>query len=691
MPELLIEILTEEIPARMQGRASLDFARLAQERLGKSGLVPRETRSFVTPRRLTFWAEGVSEAQPSLLEERRGPRVGAPEAAIQGFLKSNGIASLQDCEERDTGKGIFYFAQIRRDGCSTSSILPGLLSSLLADFPWPRSMRFPTMPVRWVRPITSVLALFDGAVIPINMGAISVANETRGHRFLAPEKFIVEGFADYHRKLREAYVVLDARDRRQTIGRALDECAAKIDLAPKDDPALLDEVTGLVEWPVVLTGAIDPNFMDLPPEVLTASMRSHQKYFSCRRRDGTLAPRFLFVANNLADDGGAGIVAGNERVLRARLSDARFFWDQDRKASLASRLPKLSERVFHARLGSMLDKVGRMVVLAEALAAHVPGAEARTARRAAELCKADLSTGMVGEFPELQGVMGRYYAAHDGEGSAVAAAIAEHYSPVGPNDRCPTAPISITTALADKIDTLVGFFAIGETPTGSKDPYALRRAALGVIRTILENDLRIGLKDLFNLGCAGHQGLTEADGAIRDLLEFFEDRLKVHLRERGVRHDLVAAVFVLGEDDLFRLVRRAEALDDFLRTEAGANLLTAYRRASNIVGIEEKVHGVAYVAAPERARLEQGEERALMARLDEAADRSADRLAKEDFSGAMTALAALRRPIDDFFAHVTVNVANPELRANRLRLLARIRNTFDCVADFSKVESAGGK
>jgi glycyl-tRNA synthetase beta chain len=395
MPELLLEILTEEIPARMQARASLDFVRLAQERLGKSGLVPRETRSFVTPRRLTFWAEGVSAAQPTVLEERRGPRVGAPEAAIQGFLKSNGIASLQDCEERDTGKGIFYFAQIRRHGGPTSTILPGLLGSLLADFPWPRSMRFPTMPFRWVRPITSVLALFNGAVIPINMGVISVANETRGHRFLAPEKFIVEGFADYHRKLRAAYVVLDAQDRRQAIGRALNERATEFDLTVEDDPALLDEVTGLVEWPVVLTGTIETNFMDLPAEVLTTSMRSHQKYFSCRR-DGTLAPRFLFVANNVADDGGAGIVSGNERVLRARLSDARFFWDQDRKASLASRLPKLSERVFHARLGSMLDKVGRMVVLAEALAAHVPGAEALTARRAAELSKADLSTGMVG-------------------------------------------------------------------------------------------------------------------------------------------------------------------------------------------------------------------------------------------------------------------------------------------------------
>jgi glycyl-tRNA synthetase beta chain len=691
MPELLIEILTEEIPARMQARAALDFLRLATERLGKSGLEPREALSFVTPRRLAFWAEGIPATQAALVEERRGPRVGAPDAAIQGFLKSTGIASLQDCESRDTGKGIFYFARIRRQDRPTSAILPELLVSLIADFPWPRSMRFPAAPFRWIRPIASVLSLFDGAVMALDLGTIPVADETRGHRFLAPGKFIVRDFPDYRRRLREAYVILDAKDRRQAIGHALDECVGKMGLTLKDDPALLDEVTGLVEWPVVLSGRIDSEFMDLPPEVLTTSMRAHQKYFSCLDRNGALAPRFLFVANNLADDDGKAIVAGNERVLRARLSDARFFWNQDRSTSLASRLPKLGERVFHARLGTLLDKVRRMMALAEAFAPYIPGAEPFKARRAAELSKADLSTGMVGEFPELQGVMGRYYATHDGEDPEVAVAIAEHYSPVGPNDRCPTAPVSVVVALADKIDTLIGFFAVGEIPSGSKDPYALRRAALGVIRLVLENDIHIGLKDAFHFACDPSTGITATAETINSLIEFFVDRLKVHLRERGVRHDLIAAVFALGEDDLVRLVRRVEALDAFLATEDGVNLLTAYRRASNIVAIEEKAGGVAYDAGPESARLEEEEERVLMERLDEAADRSADRLAKEDFSGAMTALATLRRPIDHFFARVVVNVENPELRANRLRLLARIRSVFDRLADFSKVEGPKGK
>ena len=444
-------------------------------------------------------------------------------------------------------------------------------------------------------------------------------------------------------------------------------------------------MTGLAEWPVVLAGRIDPEFMDLPPEVLTTSMRSHQKYFACLDRDGKLAANFLLVANMAAKDGGAAIVAGNERVLRARLSDARFFWDQDRKITLAARVPKLAERVFHAKLGSMLDKSRRVMRLVEAIVPHVPGADAAKAMRAAELAKADLSSGMVGEFPELQGVMGRYYAQQDGEPADIAEAIAEHYSPLGPNDRCPTAPVSVAVALADKIDTLVGFFAIGETPTGSKDPFALRRAALGVIRLILENGLRLPLREIFaaSFAIAGAKGKDPSD----DLLAFFADRLKVHLRERGVRHDLVAAVFAVGhEDDLVRLLARVDALAAFLASEDGANLLTAYRRAANIVRIEEKKDAASYVGVIDRKRLIEPEEVELLARLDDSDERSVTALGREDFAAAMSALAALRRPGDEFFSKVTVNCEDAALRTNRLRLLSRIRDTMNRVADFSLIE-----
>ena len=453
----------------------------------------------------------------------------------------------------------------------------------------------------------------------------------------------------------------------------------------RPDAALLDEVTGLVEWPVVLAGTIDREFMVVPQEVLVTSMRAHQKYFACLDAEGRLAPNFLLVANMRTRDKGAAIVAGNERVLRARLSDARFFWDQDRKIPLAARVPKLAERVFHAKLGSVLDKVGRMIRLVDDLAPYVPGADAQKARRAAELAKADLSTGMVGEFPELQGAMGRYYALHDGEPPDVADAIAEHYAPLGPGDRCPTAPISVAVSLADKIDTLAGFFAIGETPTGSKDPFALRRAALGVIRLILENGLRLPLRAMFGaaFAIAGGFGRNPED----DLLDFFADRLKVHLRERGVRHDLVAAVFAVGhEDDLVRLLARVDALAAFLAGGDGANLLTAYRRAANIVRIEERKDDTRYTGPPDERLYGQAEESRLAARLAEAERHARDALAAEDFAAAMAALAALRAPVDEFFTHVTVNCDDRAQRANRLRLLARIRDTLNAVADFSLIE-----
>ncbi|HYM01914.1 MAG TPA: glycine--tRNA ligase subunit beta, partial [Stellaceae bacterium] len=496
MAELLFELLTEEIPARMQARAAEDLLRMAGEKLAAAGLQFSDARSHVTPRRLSLVVEGLPAAQPDATEERRGPRVGAPANAVEGFLKSAGLSSLDQCEQRDSGKGVFYYAVIRRAGRPIVQVLPELLRALVHEFPWPKSMRFPAASFRWVRPITSAICLVDGEVLRLDLDGVPVGNRTQGHRFLSRDPIAVGNFADYRQKLRDAHVVLDRAERRDAIARTLGEKATAAQVTVKGDPALLEEVTGLVEWPVVLMGSIDPSFMDVPPEVLTTSMRTHQKYFACLDRGSKLAPRFLIVANMIADDGGKAIIAGNERVLRARLSDARFFWDQDRKVPLASRLPRLAERVFHAQLGTVLDKVGRMERLVAELA-DITGANSKHARRAAELAKADLSSSMVGEFPELQGVMGRYYALHDGEAKDVAEAIAEHYSPLGPNDRCPSSPVSVAVALADKIDTLVSFFSVDEKPTGSKDPFALRRAALGVIRLIIENRLRLPLARVF--------------------------------------------------------------------------------------------------------------------------------------------------------------------------------------------------
>jgi glycyl-tRNA synthetase beta chain len=767
MPELLLELFSEEIPARMQLRAAGDLRRLVVERLAAALLAHDEARAFVTPRRLALVVTGLPLAQADVAEEKRGPRVGAPDAAVQGFLKSAGIASLAECEERDTGKGIFYFAVIRRAGRQTADLLPELLRAAILDLPWLKSMRFPAAPFRWVRPLTSAICLLDGKILPLELGAVPVGDTTRGHRFLAPAQFAVSGFADYAEKLRAGYVILDPAARRQKIADDLALMAKGEGLRLKDDAGLLDEVAGLVEFPVVLVGRIEPEFMDLPQEVLTTSMRAHQKYFALTDASVNLAPKFLVVANNLTADGGATIVAGNQRVLRARLSDAKFFWDQDRKVKLESRVAKLAERIFHAKLGSVLDKVTRVEKLVEAIAPHVEGADAALARRAARLAKADLSTGMVGEFPELQGVMGRYYALHDREPLEIADAVAEHYSPLGPNDRCPTAPTSVVVALADKIDTLVGFFSIGEKPTGSRDPYALRRAALGMIRLILENRIRFGLARLFEstFDIINRPGLplfdldsselristhiepvpenTEASRTLvrslvrNELLAFFADRLKVHLREQGVRHDLIAAVFAPrvaasrnplpagegrvradaapqsapvkhdgisphpnplpggegtvgegteAEDDLVRLLARVAALDEFLKSEDGANLLTAYRRASNIVRIEEKKDGRAYDEAPDPSQMREAAETALAERLADVERLSSAALRNEEFGVAMAALARLRRPVDEFFNQVTVNSEDAGLRVNRLRLLSQIRATLNQVADFAQIE-----
>ena len=696
MAELLLELLSEEIPARMQARGAEELRRLVTEKLAEARLEFSGAEAHVTPRRLALAVQGLPARQPDLLEERKGPRVGAAEAALQGFLKSVGLATIDECERRTVGNAEFYFAVRTVAGRKTAEVLPELVVSALRALSWPKSQRWGSTSFRYVRPLHGVLAIFAGKVLrgALDLGGDSLAfgNRTRGHRFLAPKPFAVESFADYKEKLRLASVILDREERKRLISARAVELAAGEGLALREDATLLDEVAGLVEWPVPLIGSIDGNFMALPREVLVTTMRMNQRYFSLETQDGRLAPRFIVVANMAASDGGAAIVAGNERVLRARLSDARFFWDQDRKTRLEERVPRLHDLVFHAKLGTVGDKVARLQVLAAELAAHVPGAEIDHVRSAALLAKADLVSGMVGEFPELQGTMGRYYALHDGEAPMVADAVAEHYAPLGPNDRCPTAPVSVAVALADKLDTLVGFFAIGEKPSGSKDPYGLRRAALGVIRLIVENGLRLPLAKALALAHRlyaeqrpGAENAAEFDAG--ELLAFFADRLKVHLREKGVRHDLVSAVFALGgEDDLVRLLARVDALAKFLASEDGANLLTAYKRASNIVRIEERKDKISYDGDVDTALLRAGEERALLEGLASADNAIQTSIGREDFAGAMAALARLRPPVDAFFDKVTVNCDDSTLRANRLKLLARIRAALGGVADFSKIE-----
>jgi len=701
MPDLLLELLSEEIPARMQAQAAKDLQRLVTDKLAALDLPAKASQAYVTPRRLTLFVEGLPERQPDRTVEVKGPRVGAPEQALAGFLRSAGLGSADACEQRDTGKGIFYFAVNKVAGRPVIDVLAEVIAQAMDQLPWPKSMRWAGHDVRWVRPLHNVLALLcEGAatqVVPVvwaldraNGGTdkLTANDRSRGHRFLAPDAFAVTGFADYRAKLAERFVMLDAADRKAKILEDGAKLAAAQNLVVKPDPGLLDEVAGLIEWPVVRMGSIEPRFMDLPAEVLTTSMRTHQKYFAVETRDGTLAPYFIVVGNMVTSDGGTQMVAGNERVLRARLSDAQFFWDLDREATLESRVPKLGERVFHAKLGSVLDKVRRMVKLSADLVPLVPGATLEGAERTAKLAKADLSASLVGEFPELQGVMGRYLARHDGEAWDVADAVAGHYAPAGAGDAVPTAPLSIVVSLADKIDTLVGFFAIDEKPTGSKDPYALRRAALGIIRIVLDNHLRLPLRPLIAQAYAlgRHDGNGEAVAGA--LVEFFADRLKVFLRDQGVRHDLVSAVFAQGgrDDDLVQLVARAKALEGFLASDDGANLLIAYRRAFKISQIEEKKDGVLHREMVETAKLSQAEEIALVGSLGEFAALAKDRLAIEDFAGAMAALAKLRPTVDAFFEHVTVNAEERDLRVNRLRLLAQIWLTLNEVADFSKIE-----
>jgi len=693
MAELLLELLSEEIPARMQRRAIEDLTRLLRDRLAASEIPAESLRGYVTPRRLAVVAEGIPAMQPDQTEERRGPRVGAPQPAIDGFLRSAGLASIEECGIQETGRGQFYFATVSRAGRPAREVLPELIRAAMAELPWPKSMRYPASDLRWIRPLTSALCLFDGEVLALPLDRVPVGRTTRGHRFLSPGVICIVGAADYLERLRAANVVLDQDCRKEAIRRGLEEAVSAEGLSLKPDLALLDEVTGLVEVPIVLAGSIDAEFMVLPPEVLAAAMGTHQKYFSCLQPDGTPALRFLFVANNLATDGGKTIVAGNERVLRARLADARFFWDQDRRVSLESRVEALAGRVFHARLGSMRDKVARMETLAEFLAPDVPGADAARSRRAVRLAKADLSTGMVGEFPELQGVMGRYYALHDGEDAAIAEAVADHYGPLGPNDACPSAPESVVVALADKIDSLAAFFAIGEAPTGSRDPFALRRAALGIIRLVIENNLRrVFLPRVFAFALVGLgknilSDTREQGSTAEALMAFVGERLRVHLRTEGVRHDLIAAAQKTPDAGyLVRLLGRVAALRAFVDTDDGESLLTAYRRAANIVAIEERRDGRRYDQDPDPQRLEAPEEKALNTALGEIGGEAGELLIREQFEDAMAVLARLRPPVDEFFERVTVNVDTKDLRKNRLRLLSRIRETMNRVADFSQIE-----
>ncbi|HVP86004.1 MAG TPA: glycine--tRNA ligase subunit beta [Rhizomicrobium sp.] len=712
MADLLLELFSEEIPARMQAQAAKDLERLVIGALSDRGLLFEAAKAFSGPRRLTLAINGLPAKQPDVSEEKKGPRINAPEKAIEGFLRSAGV-TLDQCEKREDGKGEFYVAVISRKGRDTAEVLAEVLPETFAKLPWPKSMRFPGSPVRWVRPLHGIVCTLDGEVVPFEFAGVKSGDVTYGHRFLSQGPIEVRRFEDYEKKLEDAYVILDAARRKQIIWEDAKNQAFVHNLEPITDEGLLEEVSGLAEWPVVLTGKIEDQFMDVPAEILQTSMRTHQKYFSTKDSTGKLANRFIVVANMVAQDGGKEIVAGNERVLRARLSDAKFFWDQDRQTKLADRVNALKGIVFHAKLGTQYERVERIEALAGEIAEKI-GADVAKAKRAARLCKADLTTGVVGEFPELQGVMGRYYALHDGEDTEVADAIRDHYKPLGPNDAVPSGAVSISVALADKLDQLAGFFGKDEKPTGSGDPFGLRRSALGIIRSILTSDIRLRLLDTlvianlpfldsakFREFVAGSEKgkliapaqaetpdwLSKHSGIPKEVLAFLADRLKVALREKGTRHDLIDAVFVLGyEDDLVRLVARVEALQTFLKSDDGANLLTAYKRAANILKAEEKKDKTEYSGDPDPEAFVLPEEKALFVELSTAAELIRAEVERERFVEAMGVMTRLRKPVDAFFDKVTVNDKDPALRKNRLLLLSCLRSTLHLVADFSKIE-----
>ncbi len=687
MPDLLLELFSEEIPARMQARAAEDLRKLVTDRLVDAGLVYEGAKAFVTPRRLALAVQGVPVRQPDVREEKKGPRVGAPDNAIAGFLKAAGLKSIGEAKVQPDRKGDFYVAVIDKRGRAAIEVIGEILPDIVKSFPWPKSMRWGAQSkepgaLNWVRPLHSIIATFgpeteEPEIVRFSVGGIAAGNETRGHRFLAPEKFAVRRLADYMQKLDKAKVVLDPERRRVIILTEAKQLAFAQGLELVEDDGLLHEVAGLVEWPVVLMGSFDAKFLQIPEEVIRATIRNNQKCFVLRdAAHAKLVDKFLLVSNLEAQDGGKAIVAGNERVIHARLSDAKFFYDTDLKTKLEDRLPKFSDIIFHEKLGTQAERIERVERLAGELAPRV-GADPVKAKRAARLCKADLLTEVVGEFPELQGLMGKYYAEAQGEDEAVAHACEDHYRPKGPDDLVPSDPVSITVALADKIDTLVGFWAVNEKPTGSKDPFALRRAALGTIRLILDNKVRLRLTPVF----AAHRR------DFGDLMSFFADRLKIQLREQGARHDLVDAVFALeGQDDLLLIARRVEALGKFLDTEDGKNLLAGYKRATNIIRIEEKKDNKHYTGAPDAKLYGQAEERALAQAIDAAKAEATRAVEKEDFAAAMRAMAKLRPSVDAFFDKVTVNVDDKALRENRLKLLNEIRAATRAVADFSKIE-----
>jgi len=715
MPDLLFELFSEEIPARMQAKAADDLRRMVTDKLVAEGLVYEGAKAFATPRRLALTVHGIPARQSDLKEERKGPRVGGPEAAIAGFLKATGLASVEEAKiQRDPKKGDFYVALIEKPGRATLDVLADILPVIIRTFPWPKSMRWGERSARsgalqWVRPLHAIVATFgmeteDPDVVPFTVDGIVAGQTTFGHRFMAPGKIHVRRFEDYDAKLLDAKVVLDPERRKDVILTDARQLAFAQGFELVEDQGLLDEVSGLVEWPVVLMGSFDAEFLSIPGEVIRATIRNNQKCFVVRDpKTGALTNKFILTANIEASDGGQAIVAGNERVIRARLSDAKFFYETDLKTKLEDRLPKFDQIVFHEKLGTQAERIARIEQLAAAIAPLV-GADVEKTKRAAHLAKADLLTEVVGEFPELQGLMGKYYALAQGEDASVAAASEEHYKPQGPNDRVPTDPVSIAVALADKIDTLVGFWAIDEKPTGSKDPYALRRAALGVIRLLNDNERRISLTDVFD---AHAERIYEALGRLSvsvgyvsvpwggkqvqkmslDLLSFFADRLKGQLRDQGARHDLVDAVFALeGQDDLLMVVRRVEALGKFLDTDDGKNLLAGTKRAANILRIEEKKDGKAYDGAPDPALYSLDEEKTLAKAIDQVKVEAGAAVAKEDFAAAMGAMAKLRPAVDAFFDKVKVNDDDPKIRENRLKLLNEIRAATRAVADFSKIQ-----
>lgn len=704
MPDLLLELFSEEIPARMQAKAADDLKRLVTDKLVAEGLVYEGAKAFATPRRLTLVVHGIPARQPDLKDERKGPKVGAPEAAVQGFLKATGLASLDEAKiQSDPKKGDFYIALIEKPGRPAIDVLADILPVIVRTFPWPKAMRWGERSekpgaLQWVRPLHSIVATFgidteEPDVVRFDVSGIVAGQVTRGHRFMAPGEISVRRFADYESKLFDAKVVLDPERRKNIILADAKTLAQAQNLELVEDPGLLDEVSGLVEWPVALMGSFDKEFLSIPGEVIRATIRNNQKCFVVRDpATGQLANRFILTANIEASDGGQKITAGNERVIRARLSDAKFFYETDLKTKLEDRLKKFDQIVFHEKLGTQAERVARIERLAAEIAPLV-GADVDKVKRAAKLCKADLLTEVVGEFPELQGLMGKYYALAQGEDESVAAACEEHYKPQGPNDRVPSDPVSIAVALADKLDTLVGFWAIDEKPTGSKDPYALRRAALGVIRLLVDNVRKLALAPLLTAALKqvpGAGSVSEAgqiDKRAIDLISFFADRLKVQLRDQGARHDLVDAVFALeGQDDILMIVRRVEALAAFLATDDGKNLLAGTKRAANILRIEEKKDGRAYDGAPDASLYAQDEEKALAHAIDAAKSEAGAAVAKEDFAAAMTAMAKLRPAVDAFFDKVTVNAEDKAVRENRLKLLNEIRAATRAVADFSKIQ-----